>query len=92
MYVLDVLSQCCETDDEMTDDVWLGIHRRDGETWRECVARVAGAQGLANECLEWFDDDVAKGEEEHRAAWSALSEWDCLEIIPLVKYPGSVTH
>jgi len=60
----------------------LGVKKLEGETWRACVARVAGVEGLDEECLMDFDRAVAKGEDERDAAWEALYEWDCLHILP----------
>lgn len=59
----------------------LGIRRRPDESWRDCVARVAGKEGLKEECLAHFDADVATGTEPSQAAWNALYEWDCLSFM-----------
>jgi len=60
----------------------LYCERREGESWRDAVKRIAGKQGLADECLIIFDADVERGTEEAQAAWGALSEWDCLDYRP----------
>lgn len=60
--------------------VGFSLTRKPGETWRECVDRYARAQGLENECLEWYDDELRSGATEARAAWNALYEWDCLDL------------
>lgn len=60
----------------------LVVRRNEGETWRECVQRVAGKYGLEGECLDIFDADVAVGTDEGTAAWGALYEWDCLDYEP----------
>ena len=58
----------------------LSVTRKDGETWRQCVERYSSKYGLQAECLEIFDQEVAGGEDEGRAAWSALYEWDCTDF------------
>lgn len=58
----------------------LTMTRNEGETFRAAVERIAGAQGLASECLELFDADVAGGADEGTAAMDALYEWDCLQF------------
>ncbi|HYF29440.1 MAG TPA: hypothetical protein VEA36_03710 [Candidatus Paceibacterota bacterium] len=58
----------------------LYVRRKEGETWRECVARYAGRHGLATECLDIFDQEVGKGVPGGKAAWDALCEWDCLDF------------
>jgi len=60
--------------------VGLIVRRNPDESWRECVQRVAGKQGLEIECLANFDDYVAAGREQDRAAWMALYDWDCLDL------------
>lgn len=60
----------------------LRVRRKPNETWRECVARVGGAEGLQAECLDAFDWMIAQEHiDEGQAAWCALNEWDCLEYI-----------
>lgn len=56
--------------------------KESGETWREAVSRIAGRQGLAAECLEVFDQAVARGDADSEAARDALYEWDCLDYEP----------
>jgi len=58
----------------------LVIRRLDGETWKDVVARIAGAQGLAAECLEDFEAELADGRPQNEAAFNALSEWDCVPL------------
>ncbi len=61
----------------------LVVRKQENETWRECVQRVAGKQGLASECLEAFDHYIAHGDDdEPLAAWCALCDWDCLDFEP----------
>ena len=62
----------------------LVARKQEGETWREAVARIAGKQGLATECLEVYDDLMAKdlAHTEADAAKQALYEWDCLAYEP----------
>ena len=50
--------------------------RDDGEPWRMYVARVAGAEGLADECLQIFDGEVGRGVSPREAACVAFNEWD----------------
>lgn len=57
------------------------VTKKPTETWREAVARIAGAQGLAAECLAIFDSE-APAHGEPLAAWHALYEWDCLDYVP----------
>ena len=56
--------------------------RNPGETWREAVARIAGKHGLAQECLDVFDNrmEFYGIGEESSAACDALYEWDCLDF------------
>lgn len=59
----------------------LTLKRQEGESWRQCVERVAGRHGLQRECLEVFDDMMRSGLfKEDSAAWGALYEWDCLDF------------
>ena len=59
----------------------LYVRRNEGETWRECVARVAKQYGLADECLIIFDTYTKLWKvSEACAAWEALEEWDCLSF------------
>ncbi len=50
------------------------------ESWREAVERIASRQRLAVECLEIFDSEKNRGQDDEDAAWTALYEWDCLEV------------
>ena len=63
----------------------LSVTKQPGETWRQCVERYAKPHGLERECLELFDEQIAIGETEDRAAFGALYEWDCTD------YQGDVT-
>lgn len=64
----------------------LCVQKYEDETWRECVARVAGDRNMTQECLADFDRAVERGQEEHVAAWEALYERDCLQLfIPVEK-------
>lgn len=56
------------------------LRPNEGEGWREYVERIAGEQGLQDECLFIFDEEVGKGEEPEHAAFSALYEWDCCPV------------
>lgn len=58
----------------------LFVQRLPNESWRDCVKRVAGEQGLERECLRAFDREIGMGANEAPAAWSALWEWDCIPI------------
>lgn len=62
-------------------DVALGYTRLPEETYRGAVERIAAKFGLQEECLEVYDREVATGVEEHAAAWSALYEWDVLDLM-----------
>jgi hypothetical protein len=53
---------------------------REGETWRDVVARIAGEQGLAQECLEEFDFLAGNMASLDTAAQNALYEWDCFPM------------
>jgi len=57
------------------------LQRLPDEPWRDVVARIAGKQGLAAECLDLYDRFIAAGDIEIDAAWCALNEWDCLEYV-----------
>ena len=57
------------------------IRREENETWRQAVERYAKPWGLEEECLEFFDADVARGEPEDKAAWGACYEWDVLGLV-----------
>lgn len=52
----------------------LAIRRREGESWREAVARHGARFGLEEETLEEFDELIAGGEIPDRAAWYACYE------------------
>lgn len=58
------------------------ISREEGESWRECVERIAKQAGLEVECLEEFDTRVAAGDGQSEAAFCALYEWDCCPLDP----------
>lgn len=60
----------------------LVVRRNEGETWRECVARIASKEGLAAECLVEFDHYTTSGDDEAEAAFCALYEWDCCAFEP----------
>lgn len=59
----------------------IGFSKQPDESYRDAVARIAGKCGLDNECLEIFDRLIAQGDTETEAAWCALYEWDCLDLI-----------
>jgi hypothetical protein len=63
----------------------LSVTKKPDETWRQCVERYAKPHGLDGECLELFEEQVAIGEPEDKAAFAALYEWDCTD------YLGDVT-
>lgn len=58
----------------MSAKVGIGITRREGESWRECVARYGRKHGLEEEVLNEFDID--QNPDEAMRAWGALLEWD----------------
>lgn len=60
----------------------LQITKTSGETWRDCVERIAGKCGLVSECLDLYDDAIKAGALEEEAAFEALYEWDCCELVP----------
>lgn len=62
-------------------DIGLGCNRLAGESWRESVERIARKHGLVSECLEIFDEETARGVEAGKAAWTALYDWDCLDLV-----------
>lgn len=57
----------------------LKAERLENETWRQCVERYARKYGLESEALDYFDNEIRRGEKEADAAWTALYEWDLLE-------------
>lgn len=57
----------------------LVLKKKEGETWREAMVRVASAHGLEAECTQVFEHEVKHGIPEDEAAWDALYEWDCLD-------------
>ncbi len=60
----------------------LRLIKKPRESWRECVERIAGEQGLKEKCLQQFDEAMENGTTpEETAAWDALYEWDCLEYV-----------
>lgn len=59
----------------------LVLRRNPDETWRDVVARLASAQGLATECLERYDAEMKNGDYPSNAAWTALYEWDCIPCV-----------
>lgn len=63
------------------EEVKLGLTKNPGESWRDAAERYARKHGLEHEVLELFDQDVSAGGDPAHAAWSALYEWDILEIV-----------
>lgn len=62
-------------------DVGLGVRRDPNDkTWRQTVERVASRYGLQSECLYDYDEAIANGSTEENAAWSALYNWDVLDL------------
>lgn len=59
----------------------LRVLRQDDESWRDCVIRYAEPWGLEDECLEIYDEELAKGATEAQAAWAACYEWDVLDFV-----------
>lgn len=57
------------------------VHQLPGESWRDTVTRIAARHGLEGECLWEFDRQVANGDSPARAAFDALYDWDCLELV-----------
>lgn len=68
-------------------EISIGIRRRDGETWRECAARIGRHWHLEAEVLEEFDAFIAAGDDEAEAAWCACYEWDVCEPSPAAPAP-----
>jgi hypothetical protein len=58
----------------------LGIERKEGETWRECAARIGRQHGLESEVLYFYDEDIKAGVPEDKAAWGACLEWDVCDM------------
>jgi len=54
----------------------IKVERYSNESWRECVIRKASPWGLQAECLRIFDRLIADGEDEARAAFIAMYDWD----------------
>lgn len=56
------------------------FEQREGESWRDVVARVGAAQGLKDECLECYDHYAgAYPQDDHQDhARQALLDWDAL--------------
>lgn len=65
----------------MSTAFYVTFERKEGETWRQAVARTAAMYGLERECLDLFDADMANGIDEKRAAFDALWDWDCLPVV-----------
>lgn len=61
-------------------NIGLAVTRSEGESWRDCMVRIASAYGLEAECTAVFDRELSLGSEEGDAVWSALYEWDCLTV------------
>jgi hypothetical protein len=61
--------------------VGLGARRLPGESWRQCVERYSKRYGLERECLEDYDQAIASDQPEESAAWSALYNWDVLDLM-----------
>ena len=59
----------------------LGITKNDDESWRECAARYGRKYGLESEVLDVFDEARAAGESEADAAFIAVTEWDCADLV-----------
>ena len=58
----------------------LYVERVKGETWRDCVRRVARAGGLEREALGLFDRD--RNTNRAQAAFDALYDWDLCSVSP----------
>lgn len=67
----------------------LVARRRVPETWREAVRRGASRDGRADEALEIFAAAVARGADEHEAAFRTLQAMGLLEAVEL---PGDPTR
>lgn len=56
----------------------LVVKRKLTETWREAVGRRGRELALEAECLQAFDDGVARGEHEAAAAYRSLAYFGAL--------------
>ena len=52
--------------------------QRDGETWRDVVARIGKEAHVQLEVLEAYDFFDSNMQDKKEAAWMALYEWDAL--------------
>lgn len=59
----------------------LGISRNEGESWLDCALRYGRKFGLENEVQEQYDRYRALGDTEEEAAWGAVYEWDCCDLV-----------
>ncbi len=62
--------------------VGLAIKRLEGETWRDCAARIARKNGLELEVMVAFDEAIKRGVPDDEAAWEACYEWDVCDLAP----------
>ncbi len=53
------------------------------ESWIDAVIRLASAKGCVDQGLAAFEARRASGYKEYEAAYLALKELDCLEIVNL---------
>ena len=58
----------------------LVAHRKESESWRDAVKRIAGEYGLEYEALTAYDQSIAEDNlDEPTAAFEALYDWDLLD-------------
>jgi hypothetical protein len=60
----------------------LGVCRKDDESWKDCIIRLAGPYDLEQEVIESYDASIARGAGEDDAALEAALEWDVAELLP----------
>jgi hypothetical protein len=57
------------------------IRRNDDESWEAACRRLAAAQGLEDEVMAIFAEEIAVGVEPGLACFNALYEWDCVDFL-----------
>lgn len=67
------------TDDEVS--VSLGFRRLQDETTYAAMKRIAQSHGLWDDVRSEYEKGVKDGLDPDNAAWAALYEWDCCDVM-----------
>ena len=59
----------------------LRMTRREGETWLDAARRYGEPWGLDDDIETYYHEFIRDGRSEELAAFDAVSEWDCLDLV-----------